>query len=76
MFDLLIKNARVVDGTGLPSYRADVAVESGRIAAISPRLCAEAREVIDAAGLILTGASTGWKRNTVLTSPPSNSSSS
>ncbi|MBR7150383.1 MAG: D-aminoacylase [Oscillospiraceae bacterium] len=54
MFDLLIKNARVVDGTGLPSYRADVAVEGGRIAAISPRLCAEAREVIDAAGLTLT----------------------
>ena len=33
-FDLLIRNARIVDGTGNPWYRADVGVKNGCIAAI------------------------------------------
>ena len=47
MYDLIIRNARVVDGTGAPWYRADVAVEGGRIAAIGKLEC-EARETVDA----------------------------
>jgi N-acyl-D-aspartate/D-glutamate deacylase len=53
MFDLLIRAARVVDGTGMPSFTADVAVRDGRIAAIG-RLGGEATRVIDADGLVLT----------------------
>jgi N-acyl-D-amino-acid deacylase len=34
--DLIIRNADVVDGTGEPSYRADVSVDDGRITAITP----------------------------------------
>ena len=34
MFDLLFKNAKVVDGTGTPWYVADVAVHAGKIAKI------------------------------------------
>ena len=33
-YDLLIKNGTVVDGTGAPQYRADVAVANGKIAEI------------------------------------------
>ncbi|SES14132.1 N-acyl-D-amino-acid deacylase family protein [Streptomyces qinglanensis] len=34
--DTVIRGARVVDGSGAPSYRADVALDEGRIARISP----------------------------------------
>ena len=50
MFDLLIRNGLVVDGTGLPAYRADVAVEDGRIRRIG-QINESARREIDAAGL-------------------------
>ena len=33
-YDILIRNARVVDGAGNPWFRADVAVKGGRIAAV------------------------------------------
>ena len=33
-YDLVIRNGTVVDGSGLASYRADVGVAGGRIAAI------------------------------------------
>ncbi len=51
-YDLLIKNGVVVDGSGLPRYRADVGVRHGRIAAIG-RLRERAREVIDADGHVV-----------------------
>ena len=54
MFDLLIKNARVVDGAGTPAYFADVALEDGKIAAIAPVLHQAAAETLDAGGLTLT----------------------
>ena len=52
-YDLVIKNGTVIDGSGLPRYRADVAVRHGRIAAIG-RISERAREVIDADGQVVT----------------------
>jgi N-acyl-D-amino-acid deacylase len=52
-YDLLITNARVVDGTGNPWFRADVAVKDGRIARVGRVLPAEALRTIDARGQIL-----------------------
>ncbi len=53
MLDLLIRGGRVVDGTGRPAYRADVAVEDGRIRAVALLPQATARTVIDAAGRVV-----------------------
>jgi N-acyl-D-aspartate/D-glutamate deacylase len=51
-YDLVIKNGMVIDGSGLPRYRADVGVRHGRIAAIG-RIRERAREVIDADGHVV-----------------------
>ncbi|HEX8852242.1 MAG TPA: amidohydrolase family protein, partial [Pyrinomonadaceae bacterium] len=52
-FDLVITGARVVDGTGNPWFRADVAVKDGRIARVGRVEASEARRVVDARGLVL-----------------------
>ena len=52
MHDMVIANARVVDGSGAAAFVADVAVADGRIAAVGGDL-GPAREVVDAAGLVL-----------------------
>lgn len=54
MFDLLIKNGSVVDGSGAQPFVADVAVKDGKIAAVQPNIVAEAAETLDAAGLVVT----------------------
>ncbi len=51
--DILIKNARVVDGTGSPWFVSDVAVNDGHIVAIGKSLDLDATEVIDARGRVL-----------------------
>ncbi len=52
-YDLIIRNGTVVDGSGLPRYQADVAIESGRIAAIG-KINESAKEVIDAEGHVVS----------------------
>jgi N-acyl-D-amino-acid deacylase len=51
--DLIIRNARIVDGTGSPWTRGDVAIRDGRILAMGPTLDIEATDVIEAAGRVL-----------------------
>ena len=52
MFDLLIKNAKIVDGTGLPSFTGDIAIEDGIIVDRGNNL-GKAKSIIDAQGLTL-----------------------
>jgi len=52
-FDLLIKNGRIIDGTGSPWYRGDLAVRGDAIARIAPRIDAPAARVIDAGGKVV-----------------------
>ena len=54
MYDLLIKNGTVVDGTGAPRFRADVAVKDGVIVKIAEGIDGDAEKVIDATGLIVS----------------------
>jgi dihydroorotase/N-acyl-D-amino-acid deacylase len=51
-YDLIIRNARIVDGTASPWYRGDIAVRGDTIALIAPRIEAQAARVIDARGLV------------------------
>ena len=51
--DLLIRNARVVDGTGSPWFRSDVAINDGRIVEIGVALNRDARQTIDAGRRVL-----------------------
>ena len=55
-FELLIRGGTVVDGSGSPRFRADVGIRDGRVARIARDGIAadEAREVLDAEGLIVT----------------------
>jgi N-acyl-D-amino-acid deacylase len=52
-YDLVIRNGTVVDGTGLGSFRADVAVAGGRIAKIG-RVRETGRREVDAEGHVVT----------------------
>jgi len=52
MYDLIIRNGTIVDGSGMPRFRADVAIEGDKIAAIG-KIRESARETIDADGHIV-----------------------
>jgi N-acyl-D-amino-acid deacylase len=52
-FDLLITNARVIDGSGNPWVRADIGIKNGRIASIGRITPAAAHKTIDAANQIV-----------------------
>lgn len=51
MIDVLIVGADVIDGSGNPAQRRDVAVRAGRIVEVAPRIVAAARRTIRAEGL-------------------------
>src|SRR5262245_48364807 len=53
VYDVLITNGRVVDGTGAPARAADVAIRDGRIVAVGKPARGSARETIDASRLVV-----------------------
>ncbi len=53
-YDLIVRNGRVIDGSGNPWFTADVAVRDGRIVAVGPLGGATATLAVDAAGKIVT----------------------
>lgn len=52
-YDLLLKNGRVIDGSGMPSFHGDVAVKNGKIVEIG-KLDGSATRVIDADGRVIS----------------------
>lgn len=53
MYDIVIKNGRIIDGTGTPWFYGDVAVNGGRITNISRHIKERGRRIIDADGNIV-----------------------
>jgi dihydroorotase/N-acyl-D-amino-acid deacylase len=52
-FDVLIRNAHVVDGTGSPWYASDLGIQNGRITAIGRLTNGKANQTIDARGMVV-----------------------
>ena len=53
MYDLLIKNGTLMDGTGADARSADIGIINGRIAAIGDLQNEQAGQVLDAAGKVV-----------------------
>ena len=54
MFDIIIKNGRVVDGTGNPWFKTDVGIKEGKIQKIGIIDASEGETVISAEGLVVS----------------------
>jgi N-acyl-D-amino-acid deacylase len=52
-FDIVIRNGRIIDGTGSPWYAGDIGIRDGRIAGIGRLADAGAKRVVDAAGMVV-----------------------
>src|SRR5215213_5449595 len=52
-FDIVIRNGRIIDGTGSPWYSGDVGIRGGKIAAIGNLANAESRRMLDARGMVV-----------------------
>ena len=52
-YDILIRRGRIVDGSGSPWFKSDVAIRDGQVAAIGRLVDATARRVIDADGRVV-----------------------
>src|SRR6516225_11271151 len=52
MYDLIIRNGTIVDGSGMPRFRGDIGIAQGKIATIG-KVRESARETIDAEGHIV-----------------------
>lgn len=54
MLDLILANGEVIDGTGRPRFRADVAIQGAAIAAVAPRIDATDVPRIELSGRVVT----------------------
>jgi N-acyl-D-amino-acid deacylase len=52
-YDVIIRNARIIDGTGSPWYRGEVAIKGDEIAAVNRRVAGSATRTIDADGAVV-----------------------
>src|SRR5918999_209234 len=52
-YDVIIRDGRIIDGTGSPWYSGDVAIQDGRIAVVGAVVGARAKRTIDADGMVV-----------------------
>jgi N-acyl-D-aspartate/D-glutamate deacylase len=53
-YDLFIKNANIIDGSGSQAYQADIAIKDGIIVEIDQKLSGSSKSVLNAKGLTVT----------------------
>ena len=53
MYDVLIKNGLIVDGSGKAAFRGDLAVKDGKIVKVAPAIPGEAKQCLNAQGLVV-----------------------
>ena len=53
-YDILIRSGNIIDGSGEDRYKADLAIQKGKIAKIEEKLNVEARKIIEAENLIVS----------------------
>ena len=53
MLDIIIRNGRIVDGSGLPAFRGDIGIADGRLCQVGGHVAAQARCEIDAASRVV-----------------------
>lgn len=54
MQDFIIKNVRIIDGTGMPYFYGQAAVKDGVITEVGRRFCGDALRVVDGRGMVLS----------------------
>jgi N-acyl-D-amino-acid deacylase len=54
MLDILIRNGRIVDGSGSPWFRGEIGIRGERVVSVRHRVHEEAARTIDAAGLVIS----------------------
>lgn len=54
MYDLIIKNGNIIDGTGSHAYKSDIAISNGIISCISENITETGANIIDASGLTVS----------------------
>ena len=54
MYDIIIKNGRIIDGSGNPWFKADIAIKDGVIDKIGMLSKEKATDIIDATGLMVS----------------------
>ena len=53
VYDLVLRNGRIIDGTSSPWYKADIAIKGDTIVRIAPRITESASRVVDVTGLVV-----------------------
>ncbi len=53
IYDILIKNGKIINGAGNPWYKADIGVKDGKIVKIRPKITEDAKKEINAEGSIV-----------------------
>ena len=52
-YDIIVKNGKIVNGTGNPWYSGEIGIKDGFITKIAPKINKDARKIIDAKGFVV-----------------------